>query len=77
MPEFQLKPEQVGELDSDGNMVSRPSQDITGAPIDALHATIKYITSGGKRYFVAIPPGRDKEDNVYKLVFVSTVKPKE
>jgi hypothetical protein len=67
MPVINLTPDQLGEFDPDGNISKRPTQDITGADITALHGTMKRLRLGGKKYFVTIPPGKDNEANEYKL----------
>jgi hypothetical protein len=67
MPVYHLTDEQLGDFDADGNIAKRPTQDITGAEIFALHGTIKRLFLGGKKYFVTIPPGKDHPDNEYKL----------
>jgi hypothetical protein len=67
MPEFNLKPEQVGELNPDGTIAKHPELDILGSPYEARNATRKYLRHNGKRVFVVIPPGKDSEDNKYNL----------
>lgn len=70
-----LTPEMLGEFDSEGAFSKRPTQDILGTEITALHATVKRLTFNGKKYFVTIPVGKDHPDTVYKLAG-STPAPK-
>lgn len=69
MPTIKLTTEQFGEYDADGNMIKRPTQDITGGdlPGGALHPTVKHIRASGRLYFVTIPVGKDHPDNVYEI----------
>ena len=76
MPIIKLSPEQLGEFDSEGAMSKRPTQDITGAEITALHPTIKRLRFSGKKYFVTIPAGKDHQDNVYELAGSTPPAPK-
>jgi hypothetical protein len=66
MPDIHLTDEQIGTLNPDGSILTHPALDILGLPYDKLNITRKQITLGGKRVFVCIPTGHDKEDNVYK-----------
>lgn len=75
MPVIKLTPEMLGEFNDDGSMGKRPTQDIFGTDITALHATIKRVRLGGKKYFVTIPIGKDHPDNMYELA-VSAPAPK-
>ena len=67
MPKIILTQDMLGDIDSDGNMSKRPTQDITGTEITALHPTIKRLRFNGKKHFVTIPTGKDHPDNVYEL----------
>ncbi len=67
MPKFQLTPEQLGEIASDGTIAKHPELDIFGSPYEARSATRKRLKLGGKRVFVVIPPGKDSDDNTYEL----------
>jgi hypothetical protein len=73
MPVIKLTPEMLGEYNDDGSLGKRPSQDILGNDITALHATVKRVRLGGKKYFVTIPIGKDHPDNVYELASTPTV----
>jgi hypothetical protein len=67
MPEFILEENQIGTLDKDGAILTHPERDIFGGVYDKANATRKYLTLGGKRCFVAIPTGRDSDDNTFKM----------
>jgi hypothetical protein len=77
MPDFHLTPEQLGELDKDGGIVSHPSLDIFGNPVDKLNASRKPLTINGKRVLIVIPTGRDSEENTYKLAGDKPAAPKK
>lgn len=67
MPKIILTPDMLGDIDSEGNLGKRPTQDIFGTEITAMHSTIKRLRFNGKRHFVTIPNGKDHPDNVYEL----------
>ncbi len=68
MPEFTLTPDQVGELDNEGVITKHPSLDIVGGDASSVTARVNATRKRlSKTQFVVIPPGRDSEDNTFKL----------
>jgi len=63
----------LGKLDADGER-EWPVQDCTGQPINREMCNRKYWTQDGVTYFVAVPPGADREDVQYRVATEKALK---